>query len=77
MTSAGCATIGSESMAGKPKDGDGDRDRPGRAEGRFEPRRQRVLPRLLSARQHAVPLLEEGGIDAFIRREVLPYAPDA
>ena len=24
-----------------------------------------------------VPLLEEGGIDAFIRREVLPYAPDA
>lgn len=24
-----------------------------------------------------VPLLEEGGIDAFIRREVLPYAPNA
>ena len=24
-----------------------------------------------------VPLLEEGGIDAFIQREVLPYAPDA
>lgn len=24
-----------------------------------------------------VPLLEEGGIDAFIRREVLPYIPDA
>ena len=24
-----------------------------------------------------VPLLEEGGIEAFIRREVLPYAPDA
>jgi hypothetical protein len=24
-----------------------------------------------------VPLLEEGGIDAFFRREVLPYAPDA
>ena len=24
-----------------------------------------------------VPLLEEGGIDAFIRREVLPYTPDA
>ena len=24
-----------------------------------------------------IPLLEEGGIDAFIRREVLPYAPDA
>ncbi|HQZ91226.1 MAG TPA: hypothetical protein PLR44_14330, partial [Thermomicrobiales bacterium] len=24
-----------------------------------------------------VPLLEEGGIDAFIRREVLPFAPDA
>ena len=24
-----------------------------------------------------VPLLEEGGIDAFLRREVLPYAPDA
>jgi len=24
-----------------------------------------------------VPLLEEGGIDAFIHREVLPYAPDA
>jgi type I restriction enzyme M protein len=23
-----------------------------------------------------VPLLEEGGIDAFLRREVLPYAPD-
>ena len=24
-----------------------------------------------------VPLLEEGGIEAFIQREVLPYAPDA
>jgi type I restriction enzyme M protein len=24
-----------------------------------------------------VPLLEAGGIDAFIRREVLPYTPDA
>ena len=24
-----------------------------------------------------VPLLEDGGIEAFIRREVLPYAPDA
>jgi len=24
-----------------------------------------------------VPLLEEGGIEAFIRREVLPYGPDA
>ena len=24
-----------------------------------------------------VPLLEEGGIEAFIRREVMPYAPDA
>ena len=24
-----------------------------------------------------VPLLHEGGIDAFLRREVLPYAPDA
>jgi type I restriction enzyme M protein len=24
-----------------------------------------------------VPLLEEGGIEAFIRREVLPYVPDA
>ena len=24
-----------------------------------------------------VPLLEDGGIDAFIRREVLPYTPDA
>jgi len=24
-----------------------------------------------------LPLLEEGGVDAFIRREVLPYAPDA
>jgi type I restriction enzyme M protein len=24
-----------------------------------------------------VPLLERGGIEAFIRREVLPYAPDA
>ena len=24
-----------------------------------------------------VPLLEKGGIDAFLRREVLPYAPDA
>ena len=24
-----------------------------------------------------IPLLEEGGIDAFIRREVLPYTPDA
>jgi len=24
-----------------------------------------------------VPLLENGGVDAFIRREVLPYAPDA
>ena len=24
-----------------------------------------------------VPLMEEGGIEAFLRREVLPYAPDA
>jgi hypothetical protein len=24
-----------------------------------------------------VPLLEEGGVEAFIRREVLPHAPDA
>lgn len=24
-----------------------------------------------------IPLLEDGGIDAFLRREVLPYAPDA
>jgi type I restriction enzyme M protein len=24
-----------------------------------------------------VPLLEPGGIEAFLRREVLPYAPDA
>ena len=24
-----------------------------------------------------VPLLEEGGVDAFLDREVLPYAPDA
>ena len=24
-----------------------------------------------------MPLLEEGGIEAFLRREVLPYAPDA
>jgi type I restriction enzyme M protein len=24
-----------------------------------------------------VPLLEDGGVEAFIRREVLPYVPDA
>jgi len=24
-----------------------------------------------------IPLLEEGGIEAFVRREVLPYTPDA
>ena len=24
-----------------------------------------------------IPLTEEGGIEAFLRREVLPYAPDA
>jgi hypothetical protein len=24
-----------------------------------------------------VPLLEDGGIEAFIRREVIPYVPDA
>ena len=24
-----------------------------------------------------IPLLEEGGIEAFLRREALPYAPDA
>ena len=24
-----------------------------------------------------IPLLEEGGVEAFIEREVLPYAPDA
>ena len=24
-----------------------------------------------------VPLLEEGGVEGFLRREVLPYAPDA
>ena len=23
------------------------------------------------------PLVEEGGVEAFLRREVLPYAPDA
>jgi type I restriction enzyme M protein len=32
-------------------------------------------PELRDAEQ--VPLLEDGGIDAFIRREVLPHAPDA
>jgi type I restriction enzyme M protein len=32
-------------------------------------------PELRDAEQ--IPLLEEGGIDAFIRREVLPYEPDA
>ena len=32
-------------------------------------------PKLRDTEQ--VPLLEEGGIEAFIRREVLPYAPDA
>ena len=24
-----------------------------------------------------IPLMEQGGIEAFLRREVLPYAPDA
>jgi len=24
-----------------------------------------------------IPLMEEGGIEAFLRRQVLPYAPDA
>ena len=32
-------------------------------------------PKLRDTEQ--IPLLEEGGIEAFIRREVLPYAPDA
>ena len=32
-------------------------------------------PDLRDAEQ--IPLLEEGGIEAFLRREVLPYAPDA
>ena len=32
-------------------------------------------PKLRDTEQ--VPLLEEGGIEAFMRREVLPYAPDA
>jgi type I restriction enzyme M protein len=32
-------------------------------------------PKLRDTEQ--VPLLEKGGVDAFVRREVLPYAPDA
>ena len=32
----------------------------------------------ICATREQIPLLEEGGIDAFLRtREVLPYAPDA
>ena len=40
-----------------------------------------ILPmtvlRRLDADTEQVPLLEEGGIEAFLRREVLPHAPDA
>ncbi|HEV8720576.1 MAG TPA: class I SAM-dependent DNA methyltransferase [Candidatus Binatia bacterium] len=46
---------------------------PGKGEGlvvEYEPD-----PELRDTEQ--IPLLEEGGIEAFIRREVLPYAPDA
>ena len=57
-------------------DGSGDgggreeRDRQPRAEVEYEPD-----PDLRDTEQ--VPLLEPGGGEAFIRREVLPYTPDA
>lgn len=31
----------------------------------------------MTADYEQIPLLEEGGIEAFIRREALPYMPDA
>ena len=37
--------------------------------------RARLRPDLRDTEQ--VPLLKEGGVEAFIRREVLPYTPDA
>jgi hypothetical protein len=40
-----------------------------------QPERRRARPR--PARHQQVPLLEEGGIEAFLRREVLPHAADA
>ncbi len=47
--------------------------------GRYEVQRRVVEyepdPDLRDTEQ--IPLLEPGGIEAFIRREVLPYAPDA
>ncbi|MFN8472273.1 MAG: class I SAM-dependent DNA methyltransferase [Anaerolineae bacterium] len=64
--------------------------KPGKAEadplhGRFEAKRTRSLlptvveyepdPDLRDSEQ--IPLLEDGGIEAFFGREVLPYAPDA
>ena len=36
-----------------------------------------IRTRFRVARHEQVPLLEAGGIEAFIRREVLPYTPDA
>ena len=58
--------------------------KPGKAEanplrGRYEVQRRLVEyepdPDLRDTEQ--IPLLEPGGIEAFLRREVLPYAPDA
>ena len=36
-----------------------------------------TLPSILSSDTEQIPLQEEGGIEAFLRREVLPYAADA
>ena len=44
-------------------------------DGKHGRRRVRARPDLRDTEQ--VPLLEEGGVEAFLEREVLPYAPDA
>jgi type I restriction enzyme M protein len=37
----------------------------------------KLLLKQVSWREESAPPLEEGGIEAFLRREVLPYTPDA
>ena len=51
--------------------------RPVRGDGGRQAGHRRVRARLRPARHRAGAALEDGGIEAFIRREVLPYTPDA
>ena len=62
-----------------PQEGHGGRSapRPVRGHDRRQARRRRVRARPDLRDTEQVPLLEEGGIEAFLRREVLPHAADA